>query len=195
MTINPLVIGILVGGRGSRLGGVAKGLLTAPDSRVTLIERLLSELAAALPEIPIALLGQAGAYSFLGLPALADEAAGVGPLAGIVSLLDFAERHGARAALALTCDLPRIDRELLRRLAGEAPHAAALVTTQSGIRNPLVARYDVTRALPAARRVLLSGTRSVQAVLDALGDGVVALELSADEEARLADWDAPEDLA
>lgn len=195
MTVVPLVVGILVGGSGSRLGGVVKGLLKAPDSAATLIERLLSELAAALPGAPIALLGRADAYAWLGLPALADETPGAGPLAGVVSLLQLAERQGACAALVLTCDLPRIDGALLQRLARETPHAAALVTTQAGTRNPLVARYDVARALPAARHVLRSGRRSVQAVLDGLGDGVIALELSADEEARLADWDAPEDLS
>lgn len=190
-----LVVGVLVGGRGSRLGGVQKGLLMAPGAPTTLIERLLGELCAALPDAPIALLGQAEAYAALGLTALADNPPGTGPLGGIVSLLEFAEVQGARAALSLTCDLPRVDRALLLRLAHERSDAAALVTTQSGIRNPLVARYAVSRALPAARDTLRRGTYSVQAVLDALGDGVAPLELSAEEEARLADWDMPEDLA
>jgi molybdopterin-guanine dinucleotide biosynthesis protein A len=192
--VTELVVGILVGGRGSRLGGVAKGLLTAPDSRSTLIERLLVELAAALPEAPIALLGQAEGYQALGLPALVDNPPGVGPLGGIVSLLEFAEQRGAPAALSLSCDLPRIERAVLSRLASEEPRAAALVTVQAGVRNPLVARYAVAPALPAARRALHSGSRSVQAVLDALGDGVATLRLTAAEEASLADWDVPEDL-
>jgi molybdenum cofactor guanylyltransferase len=192
--VSELVVGILIGGRGARLGGVAKGLLTAPESGSTLIERLLLELTSALPEAPIALLGQTAAYAALGLPTLPDNPTGVGPLGGIVSLLELAEQSGARFALSLTCDLPRIDRALLLRLANEEPAAAALVTTQSGVRNPLVARYAVSQALPAARQVVLSGKRSVQAVLDALASGVHALSLSSDEERKLADWDVPEDL-
>ena len=189
-----LVVGILVGGRGERLGGVAKGLLPAPGSGVTLLERLLGELAAALPSAPIALLGRADAYASFGLKALPDEPPGVGPLGGIVSLLEHAQKCGARSALSLSCDLPRIDRGLLARLATEHLHASALVTRQAAVRNPLVARYAVADALPAARGALLTGKRSVQAVLDALGDKVAVLALSADEEARLADWDVPEDL-
>jgi molybdopterin-guanine dinucleotide biosynthesis protein A len=192
--VTELVVGILVGGRGSRLGGVAKGLLHAPDSGATLIERLLGELESALPTAPIVLLGQAEAYAALGLQALSDAAPGIGPLGGVVRLLEFAEQRGARAALALTCDLPRVGRAVLARLASEAPGAAALVTTQAGVRNPLVARYGVSAALPAAHRVLSSGSRSVQVVLDALGDGVATLPMSAEEEASLADWDEPADL-
>jgi len=192
--VTTLAVGILVGGHGRRLGGVAKGLLPAPDSDATLIERLLRQLASALPGAPIVLVGLAEAYASLGLKALADHPPGIGPLGGIVSLLEHAEGLGADAALSLTCDLPRVDAALLGRLALESPHADALVTAQAGFRNPLVARYRVRAALPAARRVMADGSRSVQAVLDALGDGVVTLPLSADEEARLVDWDSPEDV-
>ncbi len=193
--MSELVVGILVGGRGRRPGGVAKGLVNAPDPSTPLIERLLQELASAPPGAPVALLGRSTDYTALGLAQLTDNPADIGPLGGIVSLLEFADGLGARAALALTCDLPRVDGALLRRLAREQPQAAALVTTQLGVRNPLVARYSVEQALPAARRIARTGARSVQAVLDELADGVHALSLTADEERKLADWDVPEDLA
>lgn len=190
-----LVAGILVGGRGTRLGGVAKGLLTPRGSRTTLIERLLAELAVALPGAEVVLVGDAEAYGALGVLALPDDPPGVGPLGGVVSLLSHAAARGAPAALAVTCDLPHIEAALLRRLASERPDAAALVTSQAGVRNPLVARYAVAEALPAARGALSTGKRSVQAVLDALGDGVATLSLTAPEEASLVDWDVPEDLS
>jgi molybdopterin-guanine dinucleotide biosynthesis protein A len=192
--VSELIVGIFVGGRGSRMGGVAKGLLKAPDSEQTLVERLLGELRSALPQAPIVLVGEAGAYAGLGLRAVNDEPAGVGPLGGLLGLLGSAADSRARWALALTCDLPRVDRALLSRLAAEAPEAAALITAQAGVRNPLVARYTVAEALPAARSALHAGSRSVQAVLDRLTGEVVSLRLSAAEEASLMDWDVPQDL-
>jgi molybdopterin-guanine dinucleotide biosynthesis protein A len=192
--LNELLVGIFVGGSGRRLGGVSKGLLPAPGGATTLIERLLGELHVAVPEAPIVLVGRAEAYGALGLPTLADHPPGVGPLGGVISLLEDAERRRARSILALTCDLPMIGSALLGRLASEAPHAAALVTAQQGVRNPLVARYAVAEALPAARGALRGGFRSVQAVLEALNDGVVTLAQTAEEESSLADWDEPSDL-
>jgi len=123
-----------------------------------------------------------------------DDPPGVGPIGGLVGLLAHAERRGAEQVLALACDLPSIAAELLRRLASEVADAGALVTAQGEIRNPLVARYTVTRALPAAREALGAGQRSLQSVLDRLGDAVVTLPLTATEAATLDDWDTPEDM-
>jgi molybdenum cofactor guanylyltransferase len=190
-----LLVGIFVGGRGLRMGGVAKGLLKAPDSETTLLERLRGELASALPEAEVVLVGAADAYADVGLSAVSDEPSGIGPLGGLIGLLAFAERGGAEHALALACDLPRIDASLLRRLASERTDKSALVAAQGEIRNPLVARYAVAHALPAARAALGAGKRSLQAVLDGLGDGVATLDLSATEAATLDDWDTPEDIA
>ena len=189
-----LLVGIFVGGRGSRMGGVAKGMLKAPDSEATLVERLRAELARALPDAEVVLVGAAESYAALHLPAIGDEPPGVGPLGGLIGLLAHAERRGARQVLALACDLPRLGGALLQRLASEVTDRGALVTVQAEIRNPLVARYTVARALPAARQALADGKRSLQAVLDRLGDDVATLSLTAAEAATLDDWDTPEDL-
>lgn len=194
MTPGVLVVGLFVGGRGSRMGGVAKGLLKAPGSERTLLERLLREIESALPHASLTLVGAADAYATHGLPALADDPPGIGPLGGLSSLLQHAERASAGQVLAVACDLPRLEATLLSRLATEAPRAAALVPAPQGVRNPLIARYDVAKTLPALRHVLASGKRSLQAVLDGLGDGVRTLPLSAEEAASLQDWDTPEDM-
>ncbi len=96
--------------------------------------------------------------------------------------------------LALACDLPRLGGDLVQRLASQANEAGALVTAQGEIRNPLIARYTVARALPAAREALSAGRRSLQAVLDRLGDDVVTLRLTEIEAATLDDWDTPDDM-
>jgi molybdopterin-guanine dinucleotide biosynthesis protein A len=189
-----LIVGIFVGGRGSRMGGVAKGLLKAPSSEATLVERLRAELTHALPDAELVLVGAAEAYAGLGLSAISDEPPGVGPIGGLIGLLVHAEQRGATHVLALACDLPHLGAALLSRLASEALDQSALITLQGDFRNPLIARYAVAQALPAARATLDAGQRSLQAVLDRLGDGVAALPLSSAETATLGDWDTPEDV-
>jgi molybdopterin-guanine dinucleotide biosynthesis protein A len=192
--VRPLIIGIFVGGRGTRMGGVAKGLLKAPDSEATLVERLLEQSRQAEPTAELVLVGEADAYAAFGLPMLRDSPPGVGPLGGLLALLEYAGGRNADFALALACDLPHLSSALLRRLASYAPDAVALVTRQAGVRNPLVARYTVATALPAARQALLAGRRSLQAVLDEVGTGVITLPLDSAEEQSLSDWDTPDDM-
>jgi molybdopterin-guanine dinucleotide biosynthesis protein A len=189
MADSQLLVGIFVGGRGSRMGGVAKGLLRAPDSELSLVERLLGELAKAAPRAEVVLVGAAEPYASLGLSSVSDEPPGVGPLGGLLGLLGHAERRGATGVLALACDLPRLDAALLTRLLNEAGEANALVTEQAGVRNPLVARYAVRRAQIAARAAFDAGQRSLQAVLDRLEPTVACLRLSDDEARTLDDWD------
>ena len=189
-----LLVGIFVGGRGSRMGGVAKGLLKAPGSERTLVERLLGELARAAPGAEVVLIGDATSYAAMGLRGVDDAPSGVGPLGGLLGLLLDAEQRSADLALALACDLPRLDAALLTRLLHEAVTASAFVAAQDGVRNPLVARYQVAAALPAAREVLHAGKRSLQAVLDRLAAGVQTLPITAAEAATLDDWDSPEDV-
>lgn len=190
-----LLVGIFVGGAGRRMGGVAKGLLTTPDAKTTLIERLRGEILAALPDVALVLVGDAHAYSSLGLPAIADDPANVGPLGGLAGLLAHAQQSGAVQVLALACDLPQLERSLLARLAREPRDADAVLVEQAGVRNPLIARYETSAALPAARRALGAGKRSLQAVLDELEPRIVRLELSTAELASLGDWDTPDDIA
>jgi molybdopterin-guanine dinucleotide biosynthesis protein A len=189
-----LLVGVFVGGRGRRMGGVAKGLLKAPDSEATLVQRLLGELTSAAPDAELVLVGDAALYAAYGRRAVADAPGGIGPLGGLLGLLLEAEQAQASTVLALACDLPSLDAALIARLLDEDVAANALVVEQNGVRNPLVARYRVSAALPAARQVMQAGKRSLQAVLDQLADGVHTLPINAAEAAKLDDWDTPEDV-
>jgi len=179
------------------MGGLDKGRLVAPDGSPIALrtKRLLEEagLACVLVGTPRA------AYDELALPALADDPAAAGPLAGLLALLAWA---GERAALAVACDLPRLDRALIERLVGAPPAAVVaprrIAEPGSGRRpgrqavwEPLFARYDPPRVLPVARALAASGVHRLQRLLD--DAGAIALPLSRDEEALLDDWDRPED--
>jgi molybdopterin-guanine dinucleotide biosynthesis protein A len=168
--VTALVVGIFVGGAGTRMGGVAKGLLTTP-SGVSVIERLCGEITAALPSAELVLVGSAEPYRALGLPEVSDRPSGIGPLGGLCGLLSTTREH----ALVLPCDLPRIESALIARLAQEQSAADALVIDQDGVRNPLIARYRCAPVLAAAQRVLARGKRSLQAVLDDLATFVAEI--------------------
>ena len=184
--------GLFVGGKARRMGGVAKGLLPAPDSGEPLVQRLRQKAESL--GLRCVLVGQAAAYSGLGLPMLADEPPGIGPLGGLRALLGAAD--GAWV-LALACDLPYVSVELLRRL-NEAPDSAenqppydAIAARRHELWEPLCARYAPT-VLPILDTALAAGERSFQALLRRLR--VYELPLSPEEAAQLVDWDTPGDV-
>jgi molybdopterin-guanine dinucleotide biosynthesis protein A len=187
-----LRFGIFVGGRGARMGYVPKGLLHGPHG-ATLVERLLKECELAVPGAARVLVGDAAAYTSLGLPSLPDEPPGIGPLGGLRALLQQAARAGERAVIALACDMPFVSAHLLRRLSLEQPEATAFAPRQGERWEPLCARYDVS-AQAAVEAALAAGERSLQKVFARVGDGALSLALRQDEVGELRDWDEPADL-
>ncbi len=192
MSGTPLV-GLFVGGQGTRMGGVAKGLLPL-ESGQNVIQRLLDELARALPDSERVLVGAATAYAALELEALADRPAGIGPIGGLAALLEHAAQRGASQVVALACDLPRLDAGVITRLVAADAAASAVVICQRGVRNPLIARYAVEPSLGAVAAALGAGQRSLQAVLDRLQPPPTLLELALADAALLDDWDTPGDM-
>ncbi|MEZ4220895.1 MAG: NTP transferase domain-containing protein [Polyangiaceae bacterium] len=185
-----VLTGIFVGGRGTRMGTVAKGLLPAPGGRITLLARLLGEIGAALPGAEIVLVGEHPAYEPTPLLMLPDARPGAGPLAGLVSLFDAARERGVSHVLAFASDLPFVTRDSVSRLVSEAPEAAVLLPERDGHREPLIARYDVAACYDVARAQLDASALSLQGLLDKLGESVVHIGLPRSE---LVDWDAPDD--
>lgn len=181
--------GIFVGGAARRMGGAPKGLLPAPDTGEALVVRAARCCVEA--GITPVLVGRAEAYR-AALPTLSvidDDPPGCGPLGGLHALL----RHAARGVVvALACDLPYLTADALRALR-DAPDDAPVVAPRASDDapwEPLLARYDVARALPAVEGALAHGRHGLQPLLRALG--VRELTLPA---ACLIDWDSPGDLA
>lgn len=187
------VAGIFVGGRASRMGGVAKGLLVSPDGEpIVLRTRRLLERAGAR----CVLVGRHPAYASLGLDALGDDAGAEGPLAGLLALLEHA-RGGL--ALAVACDMPYVTSDLVARLL-EAPPAPIVAPrrlvrkdgTTRELFEPLFARHDAARVLPLARAFASAGGRKLQLLFEAAG--ACPLELEPGSLDALRDWDEPSDL-
>ncbi|MDP9000298.1 MAG: molybdenum cofactor guanylyltransferase [Myxococcota bacterium] len=178
--------GIFVGGRGTRMGHVAKGLMRTADG-MSIVERwrmMLERLG-----IRVVLVGVADAYVGLGIEALPDEPHGIGPLGGLVALLRSATEG---VVLALACDMPFVSSAIVERLIA-APSGAVIVAPRSDGRwEPLCARYDVARVLPMARALSRNTDHSLQRLLD--DAGAIELPLAPHEVNELRDWDTPGDV-
>ncbi len=193
MTEN-LVIGVFVGGRAVRFGGVPKGLLLAPDTNEPIVSRLARITRETLPTSEFVLVGDADAYASLGYESIVDDPTGVGPIGALVALLSHAHARG-RHAIALAADLPFVSTELVLRVAEHAPGCDAVAPRIDGLWHPLFARYASEPALHAARAVLAEGQRALHRVFAKLGPRAGELPLDPGEAALLRDWDRPEDVA
>jgi molybdopterin-guanine dinucleotide biosynthesis protein A len=187
------LLGLFVGGRGQRMGGVFKALLVAPGGAETLAARSLR--IAREVGLDVVIVGAVGAAdlppSAAALPRLADAPAGVGPLGGLGALLTHA---AARPALALACDMPYVSAALLAKLA-HTPAAGAVLAPRdraTGKWQPLFARYDPPQVRAALEAALAAGERSFQALFARLSAS--ELPLTEAEHAELRDWDHPHDI-
>ena len=193
VVVSKFLVGVFVGGRAVRLGGLAKGLLRAPDTDEPLVSRLARISHEAILDSEFVLVGDARDYADLGYASIADDPKGVGPIGALIALLSHAKRLG-RDAIALAADLPFVSRELLVRLAEHSPGSAVVAPRVDGMWHPLFARYESERALVAARTTLAEGHRALHRVLTRLGETATELPLTQDEAALLKDWDTPEDI-
>ena len=97
---------ILAGGKGSRMNGLAKGVLKTAEG-VSIVEQLIAEFNKAGIEEVIILANNSELYQHCGREIIADLRSGVGPIAGIEAGLDyFAGR--CDAVLFIPCDMPHI---------------------------------------------------------------------------------------
>jgi molybdenum cofactor guanylyltransferase len=181
------VAGIFVGGAGTRMGGLAKGMLRAADG-TTIVERWRAMLERL--GLEVVLVGAATDYAGLGMEIVADEPTGIGPLGGLVALL---RRAGRERALALACDMPFVSGGLIERLLATSPDALILAPRRDGRWEPVCARYDASRVLTPALALARTSDHSLQRLLRDCG--AVELPLEPHESGELRDWDTPEDVS
>lgn len=107
---------VLAGGRGTRMGGVDKGLQAAVDRKPLVLHALdrLRAQTCALQALAISANRNLARYQALGVPVHADAAADyAGPLAGIASALKHCTTP---LLLAVPCDAPHFPLDLCARL-------------------------------------------------------------------------------
>lgn len=147
---------ILAGGRGSRLGGIDKGL--TPFNARPLVEWVMDRIAPQVDELLISANRNLDRYARYGHRVITDEAADfAGPLAG----LQAAMRHASHDwVLCVPCDTPDLPADLVARLR-EALHGtthdiAVAITTDGLHPTVTLTRRSLLVALDA---FLASGQR------------------------------------
>ena len=119
---------ILAGGRGSRMGGVDKGLQNFRG--VPLVMHALMRLSPQVGELMVNANRNLGAYESLGVPvwpdALPDFA---GPLAGFLAGMEQCQTPWL---VTVPCDTPLFPTDLVARLAAEAADADIAMASTRG---------------------------------------------------------------
>ena len=158
-----VTLAVIAGGRGERLGGVAKGLLEVEGRPV--LARLL-ELGGLLGDT-LLVTNDPAPYARFPVRAVEDVVRGRGAPGGVHAALE-----GARTewVLAVACDMPFVKEEAVRMLLKErSPDVDAVCFTVGGRVEPLLAVYRSALAAPWGERLrteepslrsLLSGYRT-----------------------------------
>lgn len=157
-----VTLGILAGGRGSRLGGRDKAWLIRNGQPQ--VRQVAAQLAHACGSILVSANAQFDRYRAHGLETVADTTRDVGPMGGLEALADACR---TRWLLTVPIDLVEVPDRVLGRLA-EAGEPGAVVEDDDGPQ-PLLALYEVDPLRRACAVALESGAFSVQAMQGRLG--------------------------
>ncbi len=153
---------LLAGGRASRLGGLAKGLLRLEgEAIVARAARLFDRLFAGT----LLVANDPAPYAALGLPAFPDLVAGKGAPGGLHAALAAARTPWVFTA---ACDMPFLAEAPIRWLAARREGAAAVAVVWAGRLEPLHAFWS-REALPAVDRLVRQGDPSMWQLATALG--------------------------
>ncbi len=142
MSTNKPTAIILAGGKGSRLGGVDKGLLQINGR--SLVELCIDNIRSQAGAIVINANRHLPAYRQLTHIVVPDATPDYsGPLSGILSVMDYLELHqqmNSGDVLTVPCDMPLLPSDLVERL------YRARSDTHNG--EPLVVAHDGRRLQP-----------------------------------------------
>lgn len=160
---------VLAGGRATRLGGGDKPLRLLGGR--TMLSRVLERLSPQVGPIAISANDDPARFGRFSLPVLSDDgsAGQAGPLAGILSGLQWAEREaGCDRLLTVAGDTPFFPADLAARLSAAATrHAHRIaVAAVGGRRHPVFALWPASLEEDLKRFLAESATFSVAAFLD-----------------------------
>ncbi len=106
---------ILAGGRSTRMGGGNKGLRLLGAE--TLLSRVIGRMQPQCGPLAINANGGDDALAAYGLPVVADSYPGfAGPLAGVLTAMDWAKGTGAQSVVCVSVDTPFLPSDLIVRL-------------------------------------------------------------------------------
>jgi molybdopterin-guanine dinucleotide biosynthesis protein A len=188
----PCTAAILAGGRGRRLGGLDKGALVVGGRAI--VERQMAIVSQVASRVAI-VAGDAARFAHLGVPVIADEVAGAGPLGGIAAALAWSDQPHC---LIVACDMPFLSAAFLEHLLMRVGDAdVALARTADGRDHPLCAVYART-LLPIVRARVQAGRLEVTSLVQEVRAVVIGPEELAPFDpghVMLSNVNTPQDLA
>ena len=156
---------ILAGGQAQRMGGIDKGRLKIGDASI--LEIIIECLNFQLDKIVLNANGDLTRFSDLEIDVIPDTIKGyVGPLAGILSGLRFAEQNGFSSILTVASDTPFFPVDLLSKLSNVSPQQSALISIAATkqkdklIRHPTFGLWSVSLADDLEKNIQ-SGLRKI----------------------------------
>lgn len=177
-----VTLGILAGGRATRLGGCDKAWLERGGQ--PLVVRLAENFAPHVDAILVSANRNQEHYLAHGLRAIHDRVDGIGPLGGLEAL---AAACRSTWLLTLPVDVLHASSDLIEALS--ASEAGAFVEDDDGVQ-PLVALWHIDALREAAAAAIDAGDLAVHALQSRLGMVRVRLE-----GVRFGNLNTPEDLA
>ena len=173
------IFGVMLAGGESRRFGRSKAFATLSGAPMA----SWGVRALQTAGLPVGVISdEEGVEAALGLPARPDLEAGLGPIGGLWTALQWASERGDDGVLLLGCDMPLVNEALVRTILGWNDAAPAVVPVGSEGPEPLCALYRSTCA-PEVERRLHSEDRSLRGLAKAVG----AVFIGEDAVARVAD--------
>jgi len=164
-----IVVAILAGGEGRRIGGEKPQRLLGGQrliDRAELLARQWSDVVAVVVREP----DQIGRAT---LACIFDEPGLDGPLGGLAAALRFADSGGCEAVLTIPADMPFLPSDLSARLSAEIGNAKAAVARSGGHLHPVCALWSTRWVLEVLPEYVASERRSLKGLAEAVGYAAV----------------------
>ena len=178
-----LTLGLLAGGRASRLGGRDKAWLERDGQPQVM--RLQHAFAPRVARVLVSANAALDRYAAHGLATVQDRIPDAGPLSGLDALVAATTTPWL---LTLPVDLVHVDTRLLPMLALLAGDMGAYAIDDDGVQ-PLVALWPVARARPAIDAAFARGDYAIRGLQQTLGMQAVRLD-----GVRFGNLNTPDDL-
>ena len=163
---------VLAGGRSSRMGDVDKSLVQLGGR--PLIAHVLGRLKRQASAVAISANGDPARFGELVLPVLPDTVPGyLGPLAGLLAGMQWAQSVGATHILSMPTDTPFFPESLGASLAEVSRADAPVLAASGGRRHPTIGLWPVALAGRLSNFLRSGATYKVSVFADECGAAAV----------------------
>ncbi|TWI03869.1 molybdopterin-guanine dinucleotide biosynthesis protein A [Luteimonas cucumeris] len=179
-----IILGILAGGRATRLGGIDKAWLQRKGEAQ--VHRLARRFAGQVGGVLVSANRRLADYEASGLPAFQDRTPDIGPLGGLDAL---AQACTTDWLLTLPVDVVSVNDCLLPSLAAAAGKHGAYAHDEDGVQ-PLVALWPVASLRDGANAAIEAGELAIHTLQSRLG--MIEVRFAG---VRFGNLNTPDDLA